>query len=248
MLASTLALLASSTLRAEDDDSKPTPAEIGFAKGFVRAFSPEAGRLLDQLTQAASAKDRLQIQASIQALQALGLDRKTTSVLWQGALLSDSFASIEEQIGDGTGQLVGGLIKLLLDSPSEAKINFVKTEHNLIRGQQKGMVIHVDFNIENHMSSPCQMAAYFSFADGAMLKDFDKNYTTDNGQVSTSAFFTPLYKNAHFEDIEMFIPYEQLHMASGEHSLKFTLRIFSLDQKQFVGPEWKGGNFTLKEP
>ena len=41
----------------------------------------------------------------------------------------------------------------------------------------------------------------------------------DDGQVSASVTVTPKYASATFPDVVVFMPYSQLHLAAGRHSL-----------------------------
>jgi serine/threonine protein kinase len=106
-----------------------------------------------------------------------------------------------------------------------AKFNKVWLEHNVQHEGRTGMVIHAHFVIEGARQEPCQLTAYFHYATGEVLKDFDQDYRADDGQVSVWENFTPEYDSTEFEDFKLFMPYDELHMAAGHHELKFNLQI-----------------------
>jgi serine/threonine-protein kinase len=101
----------------------------------------------------------------------------------------------------------------------------VWTEHNVQQDGRAGMLLHAHFIIEGARQQKCQLTAYFHYATGEVLKDFDQDYRTDDGQVSVWEDFTPEYDSTEFEDFKMFMPYDELHMEAGHHQLKFDLQL-----------------------
>ena len=119
-------------------------------------------------------------------------------------------------------------------TPSEAPpaattlgANFVQVwvEHNIQRDGRTGMLIHSHFVIQGARQDKCQLSAYFHYANGDILKNFDDDYGTGDGQVSVWEDFTPQYDQTEIEDFTLFLPYDELHMAQGHHELKFDLQI-----------------------
>jgi hypothetical protein len=96
-----------------------------------------------------------------------------------------------------------------------AQINFIRIDHNIFMGLEKGMVVHVGFDVQNLAAQTGNVVAYFNYWQGAPLRDFDKQYTTDDGHVATGIDFVPNFDAANFPDMQLFIPYSQLHMAPG---------------------------------
>ena len=92
----------------------------------------------------------------------------------------------------------------------------------------RGLEIHVTFDVGNLYNRNCQIAAYFEFSDGTVLKDFNNSYRATDGQVAVSSSFIPQYENTHFGDFVLYIPYTELHLAFGQHSLRYRLIIFDM--------------------
>lgn len=105
-----------------------------------------------------------------------------------------------------------------------ASIDKVWVDHNKWSGLTKGMKIHVKFNTYGVKGKTGRCSAYFYFENGQRLLDYNRNYGTYDGQVSTWADFSPGYDNTTFSDLELFIPYSELHI-NGHAECKFNLII-----------------------
>ena len=126
--------------------------------------------------------------------------------------------------------------------------NFVKVwvEQNIQRDGRHGMLIHTHFIVQGARQDQCQMTAYFHYANGDVLKDFDQDYKTGDGQVAVWEDFTPQYDSTEFEDFVLFMPYDELHMAAGSHELKFDLQIHHMPSGK-VAAESDYVSFTLNQ-
>lgn len=75
----------------------------------------------------------------------------------------------------------------------------------------KGMMIHVNFDVKGMLNQAGQVAVYFYGSDGSPLKDKNGVYCTSEGDVATHVDFTPDYENCSFKDLSIFMPYDELH-------------------------------------
>ena len=102
------------------------------------------------------------------------------------------------------------------------------------------MLIHVKFATQGTKGVKSRAIAYFHYADGKVLKDTDGDYTTNDGQVSVGKDYQPSYDNTKYDDYQLFMPYEQLHLPAGTYSLKFSVALYDysladfLDESDFV--------------
>ncbi|GAB5527156.1 MAG: hypothetical protein Roseis2KO_50280 [Roseivirga sp.] len=124
--------------------------------------------------------------------------------------------------GDITRPVTGGGPK-----PASASFNNVWVTHNMFLNGQLGMNIHVKFGVSNMKGINGACGAFFYYANGQKLMDFNQNYRASDGQVMVTAPITPIYDHALFEDLVIFMPYSELHMQPGTHALKMKLSIFS---------------------
>ncbi|MBM3293625.1 MAG: hypothetical protein FJY82_03785 [Candidatus Aminicenantes bacterium] len=107
-----------------------------------------------------------------------------------------------------------------------AVIQNVWVTHNHLGGGQDGLLVHVNAVINGCQNESCSVVAWFHDAAANRLKDFDGQYTTQDGQASAAISVTPLYPNTTFTEIQIFMPYAQLHLAPGLHHLGARVGIF----------------------
>jgi hypothetical protein len=115
-----------------------------------------------------------------------------------------------------------------------AKIESIWVDHNVTQGGEKGMLIHVKFTTQGTKGVKSRAIAYFHYADGKVLKDADGDYTTNDGQVSVGKDYQPNYDNTKYDDYQLFMPYEQLHLPTGTYSLKFSVALYDYALEDFL--------------
>ncbi|MBM3310188.1 MAG: hypothetical protein FJY80_01635 [Candidatus Aminicenantes bacterium] len=128
-----------------------------------------------------------------------------------------------------------------------AVVQSVWVTHNHQGGGQSGLLVHVNAVINGCQNEPCTVVAWFHDAAGNRLKDFDGQYTTQDGQASASISVTPLYPSASFTEIQIFLPYAQLHLANGLHHLGARVGVFQgatmlgkREELALFQVEWRG--------
>ena len=131
-----------------------------------------------------------------------------------------------------------------------ARIDSVWVEHNIIQNNQKGLRIHIRFQIFNMLSLVGEIAAYFYTKSGFWrnakpLKDENNSYCSQNGQVSVGSTFIPAYQNCIYSNYELFIPYFELHKPKGKHDIMFSIEIFSYNKKSLAS-YWDKKGFWLE--
>jgi hypothetical protein len=106
------------------------------------------------------------------------------------------------------------------------------------RGGYKGVLVHVTFRTNGLFNTPCKAIAYFAYSGGTLVEDFNGVYTSSNGQVTSSADFTPSYENSTYSDLQIFLPYDELHLGAGNYTLQFHVQLYStLHQQHFAVSE-----------
>jgi hypothetical protein len=128
-------------------------------------------------------------------------------------------------------------LTIVPDDP-EAIYEGARIVHNVMVDGEKGMRVHTKFQVKYGLDVPCMLIAYFYFDDekSTPLKTDDPNYRSKNGIVSAHANFTPAYDPAVYNDLQLFVPYEALNMASGDvYDLKFYLALYDKEGGRFFG-------------
>ena len=120
-------------------------------------------------------------------------------------------------------------------APSNQSNSFfenVWVDHNVTQKGQKGMRIHLRFVANGRLNRQCEASVFFYFSSGKPLRDFDNKYYSQSGDVVTWEKFTPKYDSARYNDLKLFIPYDQLHMKSGDHRLKLKAKLYDKGARQ----------------
>ncbi len=99
-----------------------------------------------------------------------------------------------------------------LSSNASAIINKVWFDNNIKEGGKLGMRIHINMDVYNLKSKSCEAVVYFYAASGSPLKDQNKSYRTQGGNVCCSEEFNPGHDNTYYEDLVLFMPYDELHI------------------------------------
>ena len=116
-------------------------------------------------------------------------------------------------------------------APPIVSIREGTTEYNVTKDSEKGMIVHLNFNVLNFRGRKGRAVAYFYLADGTPLKDFDEQYHTNDGHVSAGVDFSPGYDNADYNDLPIFMPYAQLHMTPGTASLTYKVTWWNMEDQ-----------------
>lgn len=166
------------------------------------------------------------------------------SVLFTASFITPLFASHATSVTDRNSR-----INIVFDDP-EAVFQDARIVHNVTVDGEKGMRVHAKFQVKYGKGVACRMIAYFYYddSDNTPLKassDADyKAYRTVKGQVSGSIRFTPAYDPAVYNDLQLFVPYEALNMASGDtYDLKFYLSLYDNEGERSFG---KSGWYHFK--
>lgn len=110
--------------------------------------------------------------------------------------------------------------------PPTAKIQNIYVDYDQTRFEKKGMVIHINFNITGMHNVECRATAYFAQRAGKALQDTNDEYNTIDGQVSTGESFTPGYEITQYDDLQLFMPYDELELSPGSYELKFHVELW----------------------
>lgn len=121
-----------------------------------------------------------------------------------------------------------------------ATINSVKADHNVMVNGMKGVTLHINMDIANCKGVDCKCGAWLFYADGTKVKDTNGSYRTSatDGQVYAMAPFKPIYDNCHFDDLQLFFPYDEFHIKGKNVGCYLSLRVQS-DSGACISPVYK---------
>lgn len=121
------------------------------------------------------------------------------------------------------------------------------TEHNVYENGKKGLRIHMEFDTYDLKGADCKAVVWFSYGSGnqhgSPLQDYNNSFSTGDGQVAAWTYFKPPDNEWTYSDFEIFMPYDELHMAPGRSALEYDIGVF-WGSKQIGENSW-GIPFTL---
>lgn len=156
-------------------------------------------------------------------------------------------------ISNNTGEILASSNKSTFtftrsgDSNPQVTFSNINTEHDVVVNGETGLLITTNLDVNNLADTDLRIGAYFYFGDARNrpLKDFNERFASSNGNVATSRWVTPHSNSATVKNLELFIPYSELHMASGQYRLKFILVAWDVSTGDAAGDsEWKLFSFT----
>lgn len=100
-----------------------------------------------------------------------------------------------------------------------AEIEKMWVDYNVKEGGRLGMRIHVKFKTYNMKNMRSYLGIYFEKRNGTMLKTKNKKFASTDGQVAIYKFITPAYDAAVYDDVELFMPYDELNLGRGKFNL-----------------------------
>lgn len=116
-----------------------------------------------------------------------------------------------------------------------SKLQNLHIDYNVTENGKLGMKVKQNFLIYNAQGKQCIMAVYFYNAEnGQPLLDKDGQYSSSDNHVAGYNYFTPNFQNTQFNDLSVFMPYDQLELGAGNFRLKCYVAIFDPDLKQIV--------------
>lgn len=95
---------------------------------------------------------------------------------------------------------------------ASATIHKVEVSNDVIVNYKKGLSVKVSFDISNMKDKDARVVCYFYDVDGKALTDKNNRYKTTDGHVSSGEDIKPKYDNSSYTDLEVKIPYDELHL------------------------------------
>ena len=112
----------------------------------------------------------------------------------------------------------------------KASFDRVWVDYNVTEAGRKGMRIHIKFSVKNLKGVACDAAVYFLKKDGTSLKSSDSNFSRD-GNVAIFSPLKPAYDETIYDDVQLFMPYDELNLNRGRHDLKMDIDLAYPDGK-----------------
>ena len=106
-------------------------------------------------------------------------------------------------------------------STTDAKATFDKVwvDYNVTEDGERGMRIHVKFEVSNMEGVDSYLMIYFQESDGTELTTSSSLYGKD-GKVAVKKALKPGFQVTVYKDLDVFMPYSALNLTKGKYNLK----------------------------
>lgn len=98
-------------------------------------------------------------------------------------------------------------------------------DHDVVENGKTGMRVHAKFTTYNMKGVDSHLAVYFARRDGERLTTPNKSYASSDGQVAVFRPMKPEHDPAVFNDLSVFIPYNEFRLGKGKYNLKLSASI-----------------------
>jgi hypothetical protein len=102
-------------------------------------------------------------------------------------------------------------------------------DYDVMEGNQNGMRIHVKFTAYELKNTDCQLGIYFQDENGNPLKDKNKRLYTTKGNVAVFKDLKPGHAATVYNDLTVFMPYDELDLGDGSYNLKMDVDLIYED-------------------
>lgn len=107
------------------------------------------------------------------------------------------------------------------DPNTTVKFEGVTVDYNVTENGQKGMMMKTSFSVTGMKGKDGYLAIHFQKPDGSPLKaNGEQAYRDVNGNLAAFQKIKPDYDNTEYNNLELFLPYDELDLPVGKHDLK----------------------------
>ena len=110
---------------------------------------------------------------------------------------------------------------------AEPRATFEKiwVDYDITQDGLKGMRIHVKFSTYEMKGMDAYLAIYFETEGGDRLKDKNDKFNSTDGDVAVYKSIRPDYDPADYNDLQVFMPYNELDRDPGEYELRMDVDV-----------------------
>lgn len=110
-------------------------------------------------------------------------------------------------------------------SSASATFDKMWVDYDVTEDGRKGMRIHVKFSVTSMKNVDSYLAIYFEKKDGTKLTTSNTDYRSKSGQVALYKSLLPAYDETDYNDLQLFMPYNELNLGSGRFDLKMDVDV-----------------------
>ncbi len=131
-------------------------------------------------------------------------------------------------------------------SGASADFDKLWVDYNVTEEGQVGMRIHVKFVVHNMKNVNSAVAIYFQKEDGTKLLTNNEEYAAKDGGVAVYKALKPSFDETVYEDLPLFIPYNEFNLSRGKYVLKMDADL--IDESSNLIQHLTFENFDFEKP
>jgi hypothetical protein len=110
---------------------------------------------------------------------------------------------------------------------AEPRATFDKiwVDYDITEDGARGMRVHVKFSTYEMKGTDAYLAIYFETESGTRLKDNNDKFNSTDGDVAVYRSIKPVYDPADYNDLQVFMPYNELDRDPGEYELRMDVDV-----------------------
>ena len=128
------------------------------------------------------------------------------------------------------------------------KFDSIWVNHHIRQGERKGMLIHMKFTVYNMKNVNSEVVIYFRYKDKGPLEGENPEYTDVDGNVAAFKTLKPGYVETVYKDLQVFMPYDELHLDSGRHEVSMQVYLEYGEGSKFKSEHLTYYDFVLIQP
>lgn len=109
---------------------------------------------------------------------------------------------------------------------------------------KKGLLVHIKLSVYGMKDIDCSVAIYFLYGFEKPVKDKNQKFYTAAGNVAIYKDIKPIYDDAVFNDLQIFMPYDELELDPGSHKLKMDIDFTYSDGTRIQHLKYYDFNYT----
>jgi hypothetical protein len=125
-------------------------------------------------------------------------------------------------VGAGGATIMAQPASASSTAPS-AKFDRVWVDYDVKENGVNGMRIHAKFTVYGMKNVPSYIAIYFEDINGVRLRDKNKKIYSSANEVAIYKALDIGYDPGVFDDVSVFMPYEELELAAGKYALRMDI-------------------------
>jgi hypothetical protein len=101
-----------------------------------------------------------------------------------------------------------------------AKFDRIWVDFDVTENNRSGMRIHVKCWLYNLKGVDTYLAVYFQREDGTFVQTTNTPYKSTKGALALFKALKPAYDETVYDDLQVFMPYDEIKLSSGKYNLK----------------------------